>query len=377
MIAGVTAAQAADLPVAPEPIDYVRVCDAFGTGFYYIPGTETCLRVGGKVRVDFYFNNYGDAPSNWSDRTANATETRARGYLRLDARTNSEYGLVRAYMDTWVTSDSPHGNATVELYEGYIQFGNFTFGKTQSFFDFYTGYSYGASISDYTDAKTWSAAYTAAFGNGFSATVAIEDATTRRADLISPVVNGYAGHRWPNLVANLRVDQGWGSAQIMGAVHEVRFLDATASGQVGWAIAAGVEFNVPFFGTDDAIAFQVGYSDGASNFPMNDWDGLITDAVFNGVSTKTTKTINFAAGYNHNFNEKWEANLEGGYHIADALGSAFDFSQWGLNANVVWKPIEGLGIGAEVAYRQVDYKTATGLADKDEIYTTLRIEREF
>jgi hypothetical protein len=27
----------------PHPVDYVRVCDAYGAGFLYIPGTETCL----------------------------------------------------------------------------------------------------------------------------------------------------------------------------------------------------------------------------------------------------------------------------------------------------------------------------------------------
>lgn len=33
-----------------EPVEYVKVCDAFGSGFYYIPGTDTCLRIGGRVR---------------------------------------------------------------------------------------------------------------------------------------------------------------------------------------------------------------------------------------------------------------------------------------------------------------------------------------
>ena len=51
ILAAGTGAQAADLPMA-EPVDYVRICDAFGTGFYYIPGTETCLKVGGRVRVE-------------------------------------------------------------------------------------------------------------------------------------------------------------------------------------------------------------------------------------------------------------------------------------------------------------------------------------
>ena len=49
------AAQAADLSVA-EPVDYVRVCDAFGAGYWYIPGTDTCLKIGGYVRFDVNFH---------------------------------------------------------------------------------------------------------------------------------------------------------------------------------------------------------------------------------------------------------------------------------------------------------------------------------
>ena len=50
-LVAVTGAQAADLPVV-EPVDYVKVCDAFGSGFHYIPGTETCLKFSGRVRTE-------------------------------------------------------------------------------------------------------------------------------------------------------------------------------------------------------------------------------------------------------------------------------------------------------------------------------------
>lgn len=30
-------------PTFAEPVEYVRICDAYGAGFYYIPGTETCV----------------------------------------------------------------------------------------------------------------------------------------------------------------------------------------------------------------------------------------------------------------------------------------------------------------------------------------------
>ncbi|MBX4869589.1 porin, partial [Rhizobium leguminosarum] len=51
-LAVVSGAQAADAIVAaePEPVEYVRVCDAYGTGYFYIPGTETCLKIEGYIR---------------------------------------------------------------------------------------------------------------------------------------------------------------------------------------------------------------------------------------------------------------------------------------------------------------------------------------
>ncbi len=37
-LVGVSGAQAADAIIAePEPVEYVRVCDAYGAGFFYIP----------------------------------------------------------------------------------------------------------------------------------------------------------------------------------------------------------------------------------------------------------------------------------------------------------------------------------------------------
>src|SRR5690606_35664235 len=51
-VVAITGAQAADAIVIaePEPMEYVRICDAYGAGYFYIPGTETCLRVSGWVR---------------------------------------------------------------------------------------------------------------------------------------------------------------------------------------------------------------------------------------------------------------------------------------------------------------------------------------
>jgi hypothetical protein len=50
-------AQAADLSIA-ESVEYVRVCDAFGVGYWYIPGTDTCIKIGGFVQFDLKFKIY-------------------------------------------------------------------------------------------------------------------------------------------------------------------------------------------------------------------------------------------------------------------------------------------------------------------------------
>jgi len=369
------AAFAADLPVAPEPVDYLRICDAYGIRFYTIPGTDTCLRVGGRVRIEYRFNRYGTGPNNWSDKTQTATNFRARGYTYLDSRTATEYGLLRTYNSLLVTNDN--GTNSLALEYSFIQFGGFTFGRSQSFWDFWTGFSWGAQVTPYSDTKSNLIAYTGTFGNGLSASLSFENAASRQVQLISPGVNGYGGSKLPDAVANIRIDQGWGSAQLMGALHHVRFADVTAEGELGWAIGAGVQVNVPFLGNSDQIALQIAYTDGASRFALDSWDSRITDAINVSGTTRTTKTWNIGGGWSHAFNDAWQTNLEGGYHVADAATNAYDLSQWSATGNIVWTPVEGLILGAEMQYRNIDYKASSGLSDRDELYTTFRVQRTF
>src|SRR3954468_24269018 len=49
-------AQAADMPVKAAPVNYVKICSLYGDGFYYIPGTDTCLKLGGYLRVQAEYN---------------------------------------------------------------------------------------------------------------------------------------------------------------------------------------------------------------------------------------------------------------------------------------------------------------------------------
>ena len=55
-LVAIAGAQAADLPVKAKPVEYVKVCSLYGAGFFYIPGTDTCIKIGGAVRVQAEVN---------------------------------------------------------------------------------------------------------------------------------------------------------------------------------------------------------------------------------------------------------------------------------------------------------------------------------
>ena len=57
-LAVISTAHAEDA-VVPDEFDLqqtVGACDAYGTGFAKLPGTNTCVKVSGQVRYDQYFS---------------------------------------------------------------------------------------------------------------------------------------------------------------------------------------------------------------------------------------------------------------------------------------------------------------------------------
>src|SRR6516162_6756625 len=107
-LVAVAGAQAADLPVKAAPVQYVKICTMYGAGFYYIPGTDMCLKMGGWVRTEImgYYN--GSTTTTWTgDVNNNNTQNilwRARGYITADARNQTDYGTVRGYIAIGVST---------------------------------------------------------------------------------------------------------------------------------------------------------------------------------------------------------------------------------------------------------------------------------
>ena len=55
-------AQAADLPVKAQPVQFVKICSLYGVGFYYVPGTDMCLKIGGWVRAEYAYGETATSP---------------------------------------------------------------------------------------------------------------------------------------------------------------------------------------------------------------------------------------------------------------------------------------------------------------------------
>ena len=121
--ASLGAAVAADLPMTKaEPVEYMKVCSAFGPGFFYIPGSDTCLQISGQIRADYFYTE----PQKRSD---NETTFRTQSRLRFDARTQTDYGTLRAFLELeadtntlGTTQNGATGTNFLSVRRAYIQF---------------------------------------------------------------------------------------------------------------------------------------------------------------------------------------------------------------------------------------------------------------
>ena len=257
-------AQAADLPVKAKAVEYVRVCSLYGAGFFYIPGTDTCIKIGGYLRVDATFNGSIYDQAAWSgdlgqgNRYRDYFAARSRMALTVDTRTATEYGVVRTFgqadfqfttlgnsttnpsvlaaapTSTSVFNNPGEGYTAVEMV--FIQFAGFTFGKSASGYakpwHGYPGNNTSFLLGGHdTVTGVNNIQYTAQFGNGVSGTIGLDDPSVFNRTSVYNLSTGlsaagttgsaYASVHSPDVVGNIRVDQAWGLFQLSAALHEV------------------------------------------------------------------------------------------------------------------------------------------------------------
>jgi len=127
-------AQAADLAVA-ESVEYVKVCDAYGAGYFYIPGSDVCLKIGGYVqfRTTFGDGDVGDVGLNFGDDATDSISDYSAGWkfytetsLNATAKWMTDWGAATVFVDYCSTVDESSANGanhTVFLDSGYFKLG--------------------------------------------------------------------------------------------------------------------------------------------------------------------------------------------------------------------------------------------------------------
>jgi hypothetical protein len=343
--------RAADMPARrAAPVEYVRVCTAQGAGFFFIPGTDTCLRVSGRAQVQTgYVQSYSRSGAN-----GDLINFLGAGRLNLDARTETAHGTLRTFVridlasrtGNYVTSGSQQrigrafpalgvdtfGRAQtfVNVDKAFIQFAGLTAGRAASFYDFYAHDFELAAVSLGSDVfSTNLIAYTAKVGDGVSATLSIEDPLHRKNPIFG---NGIAGNtasqfqvflpgsgdfaplvvanaagvpageafydvvqrsRLPDFVGALRYDAQWGSAQASAALHEINAGNAAALTRFAGAPADAVATRRP--ATTYGFAVQGGLK---LNLPtIAAGDALYLQGAYGEGATLYTGYANYTASY--------------------------------------------------------------------------------
>jgi hypothetical protein len=425
----------------------VKVCSAYGAGFYYIPGTDICLRVGGAVRADYYHNAPGAFPDATYLRSGTRTQDthafRGRGYFILDSRQNTAYGTLRTFANIYQSWTSGAGGLGAgegtNADRAFIQFAGFTFGRAQSFYDFYGSTGPHANLVNWggqsTGATGWNVlAYTAQLGNGLSATLAIEDqrrkpiyasfsaaqtsmtlTLTWHALGLCLLPPTFAPDRICRLSRVISVSirlgvrpRSWARSRNC-ARFPMKTRRFTGSGVKthGYAVGGGFTWNNPS-APGSQFGIQASYAKGALGY-------LTTWSVSNPIGVQNNSTLAYAhnmdavydpasnslhkgsgwgvnAGYQHRFNPNWAWSIHGAYTsieygaTAEALvgaGTSLDYDVWSLGSRLLWTPVRGLDMGLDIMYTEYDSQHIAGVvkgrtAATNEVWSSMfRVQRNF
>ena len=334
-LVAVSGARAADAIIAePEPVEYVRVCDAYGAGFFYIPGTETCLRISGYVWYQIGANgweNAGDTPPYVGGMIDDGWHKSTRARLNFDARSETEWGTLRGYMRFQANWGTPN-DGPVAIDQAFLELGGFYAGYTESAWaatlnggaSNWGSHSWGGMYYGYD--QRHQIGYNFTGGNGFFGTISLEDDNLNG--------DGYM----PDVVVKLGVNQGWGAAWVKAGYDE----SYNALGDDGWGVGAGVQINVP---NSPGSSFRLlGY--------YADSDNRMTSG-----SPLTTPEWSVLASYNHQFSPTLGVSVAGQY-MSDLYFAGTDISSgldaWGAELSIVWTPVTNFEVRTELHYDEVD-----------------------
>lgn len=333
------------LPEA-EPVEYVRVCDTFGAGFYYIPGGETCLRISGFV---WYQINASDGTDSFTHKT--------RARLNIDARSDTEWGVLRSYIRLQADWNAQNQNQNVNLSDdvlalinsgsdipitnpgasfgyktdgiakvdkAFIELGGLRMGYVDSAWaqtqyggaSNWGSHSYGGMAYGHNERQL--IAYSFRGTSGFFGTVSLEDDGS----------DNYI----PDVVGKIGMVQEWGAVWLKGAYDE-----DIGGDESGVALSGGLHFNIPNTAGDSlrVIGF---YADQNNAYDSgSEWSAMVS--------------------YLHRFTDTFSASAALQYFNDTTWDDGPD--AWQGELSVVWTPVQNFRIRGEVTYKKVDNADAT------------------
>ena len=362
----VSGASAADAIIAaePEPVEYVRVCDAFGAGYFYIPGTETCLKLSGFVRMDINFDSNDDS-----------YDTNVRGRLNVQAKEDTELGVLHAYVriqgdtgpdDATVAGNTANlnngatydGNAVID--QAYAELGGLVFGYTETTWvsSKNGGASGFGSHSDdglnYGYSQANQIGYNFTGGNWFAAISANDDGdtTTYMPDITGRIGGVFAG-------ATIYLAGGY---------------DQSAE---NFGLKLGLNTDI---GPAGNVIVQGFYADGPSRWGAN--------ASPIGLATTHTPEWSVIASYQHQFAPNFKGSVGGQYSydyyvtplagVASLGNASSGIDSWAIEGVLVWNPVANLEVRGEIRYTDFSSSNAAiGYAGGDATTGLFRLQRNF
>lgn len=318
-LAAVSGAQAADAIVAaePEPMEYVKVCDAYGDGYFYIPGTETCLKLSGFLRYETVYN--------FTAKTPDYGLFRYRAVF--DAKNDSEYGTVysRVLLEGQTTSNAKMQDANRGAL-GYMGIGGLELGIYDNQWTRFFGYGGYNTM--------WDGYY------------------------------GYAANQYVSYTADLGAAKAFGAIDWLGAGNQLGYT-VGVSGALGSANAA-----LGFAYDTLADAYTVkGSVDGTFGIAS----AKLMLAYANKANWYTFDTTRYG-GTHYGFMVLGSVNVAvtdslSVYSTAGYLQKPSSYAY--ISGGVKWDVASGFAASAELDY-EYDYATSTGTT-----YAGLRIQRSF
>jgi hypothetical protein len=311
-----TGAQAADAIVVadPEPMEYVRICDVYGAGFFYIPGTETCLRIGGYYRYEIFYGL----------DVAGAITKRARFAPNFDVRSDTGIGTLRGYAELeidwdWGTRAGIAAGAPAAV-TGYgvdlalpwahidiirPNGGTWRFGRAHSPYARFLGYG-GPTINggNYGFSNFSEVSYTFSGSNGFQFIGAL-------------LSNNSVATMVPSVNLGINFVRGWGNIGMIAGYDSV-------TGGIG----AKAVTNFRFGNSGVSGELHVFYSSGAGTFAITNPAGAVS-------------TLSVLAGLSAKFSPKATGNLTAQW---------FSVGGFLVEANVAFAPAPNFLVIPEIRY---------------------------